>query len=164
MNFVVQKMQKADLGDVLRIYEEGIAGGNATFETSVPGEREWDKNHLPGCRLVARSGREIVGWAALSPVSSRSIYSGVAEVSIYVSSQARNKGVGRTLLMKLAEESEKAGIWTLEAGMFPENKASIALFKSCGFREVGYKEKPGSLNGIWRDVVLLERRSRNIGV
>lgn len=160
----MQKMKRADLGEVLGIYEQIIADDNATFETSLPSEGEWDKIHLPECRLVARSSGEIVGWAALSPVSGRCAYSGVAEVSIYVASGARAKGVGRTLLMKLAEESEKAGIWTLEAGMFPENKASISLFRSCGFREVGYREKLGFLDGIWRDVILLERRSRNVGV
>lgn len=163
MDFSVQQMERSDMGEVIRIYEEGIAGGNATFETSAPDEGEWDKIHLAGCRLVARAGGEVIGWAAISPVSGRCVYSGVAEVSIYVASRARGKGVGKALLMKLAEESEKAGIWTLEASMFPENKASISLHKSCGFREVGYKEKLGSLNGIWRDVILLERRSRDVG-
>ncbi len=164
MEFFVQEMKKTDLKDVLKIYSEGIASGNATFETSEPGEEEWDKMHLSNCRLVARSGDEIIGWAALSPVSGRCVYSGVAEVSVYVGSRARGEGVGKTLLLKLVEESEKAGIWTLDAGVFPENKASISLHKSCGFREVGYREKLGSANGIWRDVILLERRSRNVGV
>ena len=164
MDFSVQKMKRADLGEVLRIYAEGIADGNATFEISAPGEGEWDKIHLPGCRLVARTDGEVIGWAALSPVSGRCLYSGVAEVSVYVTARARKKGVGKTLLAKLVKESEKAGIWTLEASMFPENKASVSLFKSCGFREVGYREKLGCLNGIWRDVILLERRSRNAGV
>jgi L-amino acid N-acyltransferase YncA len=163
MDFIVQKMKRGDLGDVLGIYEQGIAGGDATFETSTPGEEKWDEIHLPVCRLVARSGGKIIGWAALSPISGRPVYSGVAEVSIYVAFRARGKGLGKDLLMRLTEESEKAGIWTLEAGMFPENKASISLFRSCGFREVGYREKLGSLNGIWRDVILLERRSRKVG-
>ncbi len=164
MDFSVQKMERSDMGEVIRIYEEGIAGGNATFETSAQGEGEWDKIHLSGCRLVARADGKVIGWAALSPVSGRCTYSGVAEVSIYVASRARGKGVGKALLLKLVKESEKAGIWTLDAGVFPENKASISLFKSCGFREVGYREKLGSAKGIWRDVILIERRSRDVGV
>jgi len=163
MDSLVQKMKRADLGEVLRIYAEGIAGGNSTFETSVPVEEEWDKIHLSKCRLVARASEEVIGWAALSPVSGRCTYSGIAEVSIYVASPVKGKGVGKALLLKLVKESEKAGIWTLEASMFPENKASISLFKSCGFREVGYREKLGSMNGLWRDVILLERRSRDVG-
>lgn len=164
MEIFVQEMKQTDLKDVLKIYSEGIASGYATFETSAPGEEEWDKMHLSNCRLVARAGEEIIGWAALSPVSGRCVYSGVAEVSVYVGSRARGEGVGKALLLKLVKESEKAGIWTLDAGIFPENKASISLFKSRGFREVGYREKLGSANGIWRDVILLERRSRNVGV
>ncbi len=157
-------MKRADLKDVLKIYSEGIESGNATFETSVPGEEEWDKIHLTNCRLVARSGEDIIGWAALSPVSGRCTYSGVAEVSLYVTAGATGKGVGKVLLSELVKESEKTGIWTLDAGILPENKASISIHKSCGFREVGYREKLGSANGIWRDVILYERRSRNVGV
>jgi phosphinothricin acetyltransferase len=164
MDFLVEEMKKADLKQVLGIYAEGIAGGNATFETSAPGEEAWDKIHLTNCRLVARSGEEIIGWAALSPVSGRCTYSGVAEVSVYVATGATGKGVGKALLSELVKESEKAGIWTLDAGIFPENKASISIHKSCGFREVGCREKLGSANGIWRDVILFERRSRNVGV
>ncbi|MEE8417473.1 MAG: N-acetyltransferase family protein, partial [candidate division Zixibacteria bacterium] len=128
------------------------------------GEEAWDKIHLPDCRLVARSGEEIIGWAALSPVSGRCTYSGVAEVSVYVTAGATKKGVGKALLSELVKESEKAGIWTLDAGIFPENKASISIHKSCGFREVGCREKLGSANGIWRDVILYERRSKKVGV
>lgn len=148
MDFFVQEMKRADLKEVLRIYSEGIASGNATFETSAPGEEEWDKIHLSNCRLVARSGEAVIGWAALSPVSGR----------------ARGKGTGKALLSELVKESEKAGIWTLDAGIFPENKAGISIHKSCGFREVGYREKLGSANGIWRDVILFERRSKKVGV
>ena len=164
MDFLVQEMKRADLKDVLKIYSEGIASGNATFETSAPGEEEWDKIHLSDCRLVARASEEVIGWAALSPVSGRCTYSGVAEVSVYVTDRATGEGVGKALLSELVKESEKAGIWTLDAGIFPENKASIAVHESCGFREVGYREKLGSANGIWRDVILLERRSRKVGV
>lgn len=164
MDFFVQEMKRADLGEVLKIYAEGIASGNATFEISAPGEEEWDKIHLSNYRLVARSGEEIIGWAALSPVSGRCTYSGVAEVSVYVAAGATGKGVGKALLSELVRESEKAGIWTLDAGIFPENKASISIHKSCGFREVGYREKLGSANGIWRDVILFERRSKKVGV
>ncbi len=164
MDFLVQEMKRADLNDVLKIYSEGIASGNATFETSAPGEEAWDKIHLPDCRLVARSGEDVIGWAALSPVSGRCTYSGVAEVSVYVTAGATGKGVGKALLSELVKESEKTGIWTLDAGIFPENKASISIHKSCGFREVGYREKLGSANGIWRDVILFERRSRKVGV
>lgn len=160
----MQKMERADFEDVLKIYAEGIAAGNATFETAAPGEAVWEKTHLSECRLVARTSGEIIGWAALSPVSGRCVYSGVAEVSVYVASRARGKGAGKALLSKLVEESEKAGIWTLDAGVFPENNASISLHKSCGFREVGYREKLGSMNGIWRDVILLEKRSKKVGV
>lgn len=157
-------MKRADLKDVLKIYSEGIASGNATFETSVPTEEVWDKIHLSNCRLIARSGEEVIGWAALSPLSGRCTYSGVAEVSVYVTAGATGRGAGKALLSELVKESEKAGIWTLDAGIFPENKASISLHKSCGFREVGYREKLGSANGIWRDVILFERRSRKVGV
>ncbi len=164
MDFLVQEMKRADLKDLLKIYSEGIESGNATFETSVPGAEEWDKIHLTNCRLVARSGEDVIGWAALSPVSGRCTYSGVAEVSVYVTAGATGKGVGKALLSELARESEKTGIWTLDAGIFPENKASISIHKSCGFREVGYREKLGSANGIWRDVILYERRSKKVGV
>lgn len=164
MDFVIKKMKRADLGEVLRIYSEGIATGDATFETSAPGVEEWDKMHLSNCRLIARSGGEVIGWAALSPVSGRCTYSGVAEVSVYVAARETGKGVGKALLSELVRESEKAGIWTLDAGIFPENIASISIHKSCGFREVGYREKLGSANGIWRDVILLERRSKKVGV
>jgi phosphinothricin acetyltransferase len=158
----IDKMHYDDWPSVKTIYEEGIATKNATFETEVPEWNEWDKEHLKTCRIVARNGQSVFGWAALSPVSGRCIYSGVAEVSVYVSSQHRGYGTGKLLLTKLIEKSEKTDIWTLQAGIFPENQTSIGLHKNLGFREVGIREKIGKLDGIWRDVILLERRSKHI--
>jgi L-amino acid N-acyltransferase YncA len=148
---------------VREIYRQGIETGNATFETLLPQWDKWNSGHLPGCRLVARNGPEIVGWAALSPVSVRSVYAGVAEVSVYVAQAARGRGAGRALLEALVEQSERAGIWTLQAGIFPENVASVTLHQSCGFRTLGVRRKIGQLKGVWRDVLLLERRSATVG-
>jgi L-amino acid N-acyltransferase YncA len=164
MDFTVGKMKAEDWGGVRAIYQEGIATGNATFETEAPEWQEWDKTHLGDCRFVARREGQVVGWGALSPVSSRCVYAGVAEVSIYVTDSARGEGIGKTLLRRLIEASERQGIWTLQAGVFPENEASIALHKAYGFREVGYREKIGQMNGHWRDVILLERRSEVVGI
>ena len=125
----------------------------------MPEWPEWDAGHLPDCRLVARRGDEILGWVALSPVSGRCVYAGVAEVSIYVAARACGLGVGRALMRAVIAASEEHGIWTLQAGVFPENSASIALLKGCGFREVGIRERLGKMDDRWRDVVLLERRS-----
>ena len=158
MNLIIAKMAKVDWPSVAQIYQDGIATHNTTFETSVPEWEIWDKSHLQECRFVCRSGGTITGWAALSPVSTRCVYGGVAEVSVYVAGQHRSKGIGRKLLNKLINESERIGIWTLEAGIFPENSSSIKLFKSCGFRVVGVREKIGKMHGIWRNVILLERR------
>jgi len=152
-------MQKSDWEAVRTIYHEGILTGNATFETGVPEWGIWDKHHFKTCRFVARKNHQIVGWSALSPVSPRAVYQGVAEVSVYITDSAQGIGIGKALLSKLIEESEKKGFWTLQAGIFPENRASIALHLSCGFREVGLRERLGQLNDVWRDVVLLERRS-----
>jgi phosphinothricin acetyltransferase len=143
---------------VERIYLEGIATGSATFETESSGWQTWDAKHHQHSRLVALEGQEVLGWAALSPVSTRRVYAGVAEVSIYVAEAARGKGVGRALLPALVEQAQKNGIWTLQAGIFPENRASIALHKAFGFREVGVRERIGQLRGVWRDVLLVERR------
>jgi L-amino acid N-acyltransferase YncA len=162
---------------VREIYAEGIATGNATFETELPGWEKWDNRHLKSCRLVALEpisedpGAPLVsldkptvlGWAALSPVSNRHVYRGVAEVSVYVAAAARGRGVGKALLQALVLESEVNGIWTLQAGIFPENTASIALHKSCGFRKVGVRRRIGRLGDVWRDVLLLERRSASVG-
>ncbi len=144
---------------VRAIYLEGIATGNATFEQSAPEWEKWDLGHVPSCRLVALSQGEVVGWAALSPVSSRCVYAGVAEVSVYIAQRARGKGVGLALLTALVSESEQAGIWTLQAGIFPENVPSVELHKRAGFRIVGTRERLGCMDGHWRDVVLMERRS-----
>lgn len=148
---------------VRAIYAEGIATGHATFERSVPGWERWDAAHLPFGRLVALADGEVVGWAALAPVSDRCVYGGVAEVSVYVSGAHRGHGIGSRLLERLIGASEANGIWTLQAGIFPENEASVGLHRGHGFREVGRRERLGKLNGEWRDVLLLERRSTVVG-
>lgn len=147
---------------VKAIYDEGISKGDATFETAAPGWGEWEKEHLSCCRLVAVINSVIAGWAALSPVSGRCVYAGVAEVSVYVAKEYQRRGLGKELLNALIKESETAGIWTLQAGIFPENEASIALHLSCDFRIVGKRERIGQINGVWRDVILLERRSPSL--
>jgi len=164
MDLTLEKMKSTDWNAVRAIYEEGIATGHATFETEVPEWIEWDRSHLRDCRLVAKAKEQVVGWTALSPVSERCVYAGVAEVSIYITSSARGQGIGKTLLKALIDKSEKVGIWTLQAGVFPENTASIALHKACGFREIGYRSRIGQTGDVWRDVVLLERRSEICGL
>jgi phosphinothricin acetyltransferase len=155
----------ADDWDAVRaIYLEGIATGNATFEKSAPDWERWNAGHLQCCRLVARAAGEALGWAALIPVSGRCVYGGVAEVSVYVAERARGRGIGRQLLSELVAASERHGIWTLQAGIFPENQASIALHHRAGFRVVGVRERLGSMDGRWRDVVLMERRSAITGI
>ena len=152
-------------GAVRAIYLDGVATGHATFQQSAPEWNEWHRGHLPNCRLVAVDGAEVVlGWAALTSVSSRCVYAGVAEVSVYVAQSAQRQGVGAALLAALVAEAESAGIWTLQAGIFPENKASLALHAKAGFRTVGTRERLGQLNDRWRDVLLLERRSSSVGV
>jgi L-amino acid N-acyltransferase YncA len=163
MDFEIDKMDSADWEEVRSIYLEGISTGSATFETEVPGWDEWDRNHLAGFRFVACAGDRVVGWAALSSVSTRSVYAGVVEVSVYVASSAQGRGVGEALLQALVEASEDSNIWTLQAGVFPENQASIALHKSCGFRVVGHRERLGQIHGTWKDIVLMERRSKVCG-
>lgn len=162
MHLRIEPMQPTDWDAVRAIYREGIATGNATFETDAPPWEEWDAKHLTTCRLVARDDDGVIGWAALSPVSSRCVYAGVGEVSVYVGAAAQQRGVGRALLAALIETSEREGIWTLQAGIFPENIGSVALHRSCGFREVGRRERLGQLHGRWRDVLLFERRSPRI--
>jgi L-amino acid N-acyltransferase YncA len=144
---------------VKAIYEQGIAGGQATFEAEAPAWDDWDRTHLEGHRLVALQDGEVVGWAALAPVSERRVYQGVTEDSVYVADSARGRGVGRALLEELITRAERDGIWTIEAGVFPENEASIELHRRCGFRVVGVRERVGKHHGVWRDVVLMERRS-----
>lgn len=160
----IAPLQPGDWDQVKEIYLEGIATGHATFETNVPAWEQWDAAHLPFARLVARQEGKLIAWAALSPVSQRCVYGGVAEVSVYVSASSRRSGVGRKLLQALIDQSEQNGIWTLQAGMFPENSGSLALHQSCGFREVGRRRRIGKMNGIWRDTILLERRSTLVGV
>jgi phosphinothricin acetyltransferase len=146
------------------IYEEGIATANATFETEAPDWQQWDARHLSSCRLIAVDTDRIAGWAALSPVSARRVYAGVAEVSVYVTAAARGRGLGKALLKQLVLTSEQNGIWTLQAGIFPENLASVRLHKAFGFRTVGTRERLGRLAGQWRDVLLMERRSNLVGL
>lgn len=155
----IRALRPADWPEVARIYEEGMRTGNATFETRLPSWEEWDAGHLGDPRLVVTLDGDVVGWAALSPTSDRDCYRGVAEHSIYIAEHARGLGFGRQLLAVLISASETAGIWTLQAGIFPENEASIALHCSLGFRIVGVRERLGRMNAVWRDVVLLERRS-----
>ena len=162
--FVVSEMRTGDWEAVRLIYAEGIATRQATFEIEAPSWRAWDVSHLPFARLVTRKGEIVGGWAALSPVSRREAYAGVAEVSVYVASDQRGTGLGRQLLEALIAHSEKHGIWSLQAVMFPENGASVALHRRCGFREVGRRERIGKLDGAWRDTILLERRSQRIGI
>jgi L-amino acid N-acyltransferase YncA len=155
----VREMGPADWPAVAAIYGEGIATGNATFETDVPAWEHWDAGHLPGHRLVAELDDHVVGWTAVSPVSTRCAYAGVVEHSVYVAGSARGRRVGRRLLAALIDSTERAGIWTIQTGIFPENTASLALHRAAGFRVLGVRERPGQLGGRWRDVVVLERRS-----
>jgi L-amino acid N-acyltransferase YncA len=159
---VVRGLRAEDWPEVARIFREGIETGNATFETEVPSWEEWDASHLAPHRFVAERDGRVVGWVALLPVSSRECYSGVAEVSAYVSEEARSQGVGRVLLTAAIESAERGGIWTLQTSVFPENEASLRLLRRFGFREVGRRERIGRLHGIWRDTVLVERRSEVI--
>jgi phosphinothricin acetyltransferase len=158
----IATLAATDWDDVARIYAEGIAT-LATFETEVPSWEQWDRAHLPGHRLVARDEGRVVGWAALAPVSSRCVYAGVAEVSVYVAADARGRGIGTALLAALVKSSEAGGVWTLEAGILPENEASVRMLERCGFRVVGRRERLGRMRGEWRDVLLLERRSTVAG-
>lgn len=159
MNPTIAPMEAEHWEAVRAIYLEGIATGNATFQTEAPEWAAWDAAHHAHSRLVALDGGQVAGWAALSPVSARPVYAGVAEVSVYVGAAYRGRGVGRALLAALIGSSEAHGVWTLQAGIFPENTASVALHERCGFRVVGRRERLGRLHGTWRDVLLLERRS-----
>ena len=160
----IAPMSAADSAAVLAIYEEGIATGQATFQTEVPRWEDFDAAHLPAPRLVARDASgAVIGWCVLSPVSRRPVYAGVAEESVYVASAARGRGVGHALLEAMCRASEEAGIWTLQTGIFPENTASIALHERCGFRVLGVRERIGRHFGRWRDVVFMERRSQRVG-
>ena len=163
MPIEIDGMTAGDWPQVAEIYRQGLETGNASFETEVPAPEAWDAAHLPEPRLVARLDGAIAGWAALSAVSGRCVYGGVAEVSVYVAARSAGRGVGRRLLSEVVRLSEEAGIWTLQAGIFPENTASLALHGRCGFWVVGRRERLGCHNGVWRDVVLVERRSATVG-
>lgn len=163
MNYTIDAMRPDDWEQVRTIYLDGIATGYATFETNAPDWESWDAGHLTVCRLVARDGAKILGWAALSAVSRRQVYAGVAEVSVYIAADARGQGVGDNLLAALIAGSEEQGIWTLQASIFPENQASVALHLKHGFRELGRRVRIAKLHGVWRDTVVLERRSRIAG-
>ena len=158
----LRELRREDWPAVKAIYEQGIAGGDATFETEAASWDDWNHAHLEGHRLVALQEGELVGWAALAPVSGRCVYEGVTEDSVYVADAAQGRGVGRALLDELIAGAERDGIWTIEAGIFPENQASIELHRRCGFRVVGVRERLGRHHGSWRDVVLMERRSEVI--
>jgi len=162
---VIGSMSAEDAAAVLAIYANGIATGDATFQTEVPGWEEWDAAHLRTPRLIARDpSGAVLGWCALSPVSRRAVYAGVAEESVYVAPAARGRGVGRALLDAMCRASEEAGIWTLQTGIFPENAASLALHEACGFRVLGVRDRIGRHLGRWRDVVFMERRSRRVAL
>jgi phosphinothricin acetyltransferase len=154
----VRPLLPSDWPAVAAIFAEGIATGDATFETTVPEWKDWNGRHLPGHRYVVEIDGDVVGWIAVVPYSSRAAYRGVGEESVYVSERARGRGVGRALLTKLIESAREGGLWTLQAGIFPENEASLALHRAHGFREVGRRARIGELGGVWRDVVLLELR------
>jgi phosphinothricin acetyltransferase len=160
----IRTMNPEDWKQVARIYAEGIATGFATFEKTVPSYEVWDKAHLSSCRLVAVEHDDILGWAALSPVSGRCVYGGVAEVSVYVGKDHQGRGIGKKLLSQLVETSEASGFWTLQSGIFPENEGSVRIHHQCGFRKIGYRERIGQLDGIWKDNLIFERRSDKIGV
>jgi phosphinothricin acetyltransferase len=164
MSVEIRPMQPADWERVRAIYEQGIASGQATFELEAPSWERWDAAHLPFARLVARFEDRVIGWAALSPVSGRCCYAGVAEASVYVDTDHRGQGAGRQLLLETIAESERRGIWTLQGGAFAENEASLRLQRACGFRVVGKRERIGQLHGVWRDTILTERRSPVVGV
>lgn len=164
MECVIDELRADDWEAVRRIYLEGLATGNASFETEAPDWAAWDEKHHRHSRLVARQGGRVVAWAALAPVSHRHCYAGVAEVSLYVAADCRGRGVGKRLLRALVESSERHGVWALCGATFPENTASLRLQQACGFRVVGRRERVAQRDGVWRDTVLTERRSSVVGV
>lgn len=164
MSVEIKHINPEDWPSIAKIYKQGIDTGIATFETEVPSQEHWDYAHINACRLAAWIENHLVGWAALSPVSGRCVYGGVAEVSVYVDTERQGMGIGSKLLEHLITESEQEGFWTLQSGIFPQNMASINLHKKLGFRTIGYRQKVGKLKGIWYDNVLMERRSKIIGI
>ena len=158
----LRQLEEADWDAVADIYWDGTRDGLATFETAIPSWEEWSAAHPPELRLVAEAGFAVAGWIAAAPVSTRRAYRGVVEHSVYVAADWRRRGIGRLLLEGLIERTEAAGIWTIQTSVFPENRASLALHRGCGFREVGVRERIGKRDGLWRDTVLLERRSPRI--
>ena len=163
--YTIDALTPEDWTAVRSIYSEGILGGNSTFETEAPPWGEWDAAHLPFGRIVARSVQgAVVGWAALRPISTRACYRGVAEISVYVSGGAQRQGIGRALLREVIILAEANGLWTLQGSIFPENQASLRMFEACGFRQVGRRKHIAKLNGLWRDTVMVERRSSKIGL
>jgi len=161
--YLVEPLKPTDWESVRAIYLEGIATRNATFENDVPSWEKWDASHLPFARVVARTPSGVLGWGALTAVSDRCCYAGVAEASVYVGKDYRGQGVGEALLWAVIDLSERQGVWTLQAGIFPENLGSLTLVRKCGFLEVGRRERLGQMDGVWRDVLLLERRSAVVG-
>jgi len=160
----IRSMLNTDWPSVKKIYEEGLATGNASFQTTAPDWNEWNESHVNSCRLVALENEAILGWAALTAVSGRCVYAGVGEVSVYIAQQSRGIGIGKILLQSLIDESEKNNFWTLQSGIFPENKPSIRIHEELGFRLIGSRQKIGKMNGVWRDTLLFERRSPKIGI
>lgn len=164
MDFTIENMKPADWPQVSAIYSAGIKTGIATFQRDVPSWKEWDQSHLESCRLVARLNDMILGWAALTPTSSRCVYAGVAEASIYINPEYKHRGIGTELLKNLIRQSEEEGFWSLQAGIIKENTHSRKLHQKCGFRELGFRERLGQMaNGKWHDVVLMEHRSKAVG-
>jgi phosphinothricin acetyltransferase len=164
MDIIIGHMQPTDWEQVRRVYLDGLASGQASFETAAPTWEDWDESRLRHSRLVARADDQVIGWAALSPVSGRSCYAGVAEASVYIAAGSRGQGVGKALLEALIEESERNGIWSLYGATFPENSASIQLQLACGFRIVGRRERIAQHHGVWRDTIITERRSKVVGI
>ncbi|MDV3993914.1 N-acetyltransferase [Elizabethkingia anophelis] len=160
----IKPITKDNFSELVEIYSQGLATNIATFQNDLPLWQDWDKGHLDFCRISIYENNEMLGWTALSPVSNRCAYSGLAEVSIYVATIARGKGIGEMLLNELIKQSELNEIWTLQSGIFAENRGSIKLHEKCGFRIVGYREKIGKKNGVWKDNILMEYRSKIVGI
>ena len=160
----IRTFKKSDFSSVKSIYQQGIDTGNATFQNKAKGWNEWNASFLTTCRIVAELNEDVVGWAALSATSNRTVYNGVAEVSIYIAKNYANYGIGNSLLSELVSTSENEGIWTLQAGIFPENESSIAIHSKNGFKTIGVREKLGKMNGAWRDILFMERRSKVVGI